>query len=258
LDQPQQYNIVIRSTTPAEATVTYIDSKDDLEVVLTPANTSQVQQLIRQAVKGMISSQILQKMSKAAIRAMAESTIQNVTNQKLLELNRRKKQKSNRIESNYDTARVMNQEIVDERRENQRAKIWQKEVNSLLRLGPELFTSKPPPTRKRAVVTSAQQTKMWNREVNDLLHLGPELFTASTSMTASFRQKKKKQLIVKLRVRQLEQEQKQKQLIVKLRVRQLEQEQKQEQEQEQRNNVVSTTGQSGRGMRIRRAPKRSY
>jgi len=79
-------------------------------------------------------------------------------------------------------------------------------------------------------------------------------------MTASFRQKKKKQLIVKLRVRQLEQEQKQKQLIVKLRVRQLEQEQEQEQEQkqEQRNNVVSTTGQSGRGMRIRRAPKRSY
>jgi len=62
-------------------------------------------------------------MSKAAIRAMTKSTIQNVTNQKLLELNRRKKQKINRIESNYDTARVMNQEIVDERRENQRIKI---------------------------------------------------------------------------------------------------------------------------------------
>ncbi len=57
-------------------------------------------------------------------------------------------------------------------------------------------------------------------------------------MTASSRQKKKKQLIVKLRVRQLKQ--------------------KQEQEQEQRNNVISITGQSGRGMRIRRAPKRSY
>jgi len=255
LDQPQQYNIVIRSTTPAEATVTYIDSKDGLEVVLTPANTSQVQQLIRQAIKGTVSSQILEKMGKAAIRAMAESTIQNVTNQELLELNRRKKQKVNRIGGNYGTARVMNQEIVDERRENQRAKIWQKEVNSLLRLGPELFTSKPS-IRKRAVVTSAQQTKMWNREVNDLLRLGLELFTS----TSSSRQKKKKQLIVKLRVRQLkqkqEQEQKQKQLIVKLRVRQLEQ--KQEQEQERRNNGISTTGQSGRGMRIRRAPKRSY
>ena len=54
---------------------------------------------------------------------MAKSTIQNVTNQKLLELNRRKKKKINRIENNYDTARVMNQEVVDERRENQQAKI---------------------------------------------------------------------------------------------------------------------------------------
>ncbi len=236
LDQPQQYNIVIRPTTPAEATVTYIDSDKGLEVVLTPANTSQVQQLVRQAIEGPTSSQILQKVGKAAIRAMAESTIQNVTNQELLELNRRKKQKASRIGGNYGTARVMNQEIVDERRENQQAKIWQKEVNSLLRLGPELFTSKPLPIRKRAVVTSAQQTKMWNKEVNDLLRLGPELFT-SESMTASFGQKKK-QLIIKLRVRWLEQEQ--------------------EQKQEQRNNVVSTTGQLGRGMRIRRAPKRSY
>jgi len=87
------------------------------------------------------------------------------------------------------------------------------------------------------------------------LTLDFELFT-SASMTASSRQKKKKQLIVKLRVRQLKQEQKQEQeqLIVKLRVRQL----KQKQEQKQRNNVISTTGQSGRDMRIRRASKRFY
>ena len=159
LNQPQQYNIVIRPTTSVEATVTYIDSKDGLEVVLTYANTSQVQQLIRQAIKGTVPSQILEKMGKAAIRAMTKSTIQNVTNQKLLELNKRKKQKINRIEGNYDTARIMNQEIVDERRENQRAKIWQKKINSLLRLDSKLFTSKSS-IRKRAVVTSAQQTKM--------------------------------------------------------------------------------------------------
>ncbi len=238
LEQSQQYKIFIRSTTPSEATVTYIDSDKGLEVVLTPANTSQVQKLIRQAIKGTTSSQVLQKVGKAAIRAMAESTIQDVTNQELLELNRRKKQKINRIGGNYGTARVMNQQIVDERRENQQAKVWQKEVNSLLRLGPELFTSKSPSIRKRAVVTSAQQTKLWNREVKDLLRLDPELFT-SESMTASSRQKKKKQLIVRLQIRQLEQKQKQKQ-------------------EQERNNVISITGQLGRGMRIRRAPKRSY
>jgi len=67
LNQSQQYNIVIYSITFIKTTVTYIDFKDNLEVVLTSANTSQVQQLIKQAVKEMISSQILQKMSKATI-----------------------------------------------------------------------------------------------------------------------------------------------------------------------------------------------
>jgi len=121
--------------------------------------------------------------------------------------------------------------------------VFRPEADLLDGLGSELFTSKSSSTRKRAVVTSAQQTKLWNREINDLLRLGPELFT-SASMTASSSQKKKKQLIVKLRVRQQELKQKQKQ--------------KQNQEQEQRNNGISTNGQSGRGMRIRRAPKRFY
>ncbi len=142
----------------------------------------------------------------------------------------------NLFQSLTDTARVMNQEIVNERRENQRTKIWQKKINFLLRLDPELFTSKPPSIRKRTVVTSAQQTKVWNRKFNDLLRLGSELFT-SALMTASSRQKKKKQLIIRTRVRQ---------------------NQKQDQNQEQRNNVISITGQSGRCMRIRRAPKRFY
>ncbi len=71
-------------------------------------------------------------------------------------------------------------------------------------------------------------------------------------MTASSRQKKTKQLIVKLRIRQLKQEQ-------ELELKQkLKQKLDQKLEQEQRNNVISTTGQLGRGMRIRRAPKRSY
>jgi len=160
LKQSQQYNIVIRSTMSFEATVIYIDSDKDLEVVLTSANISQVQQLIKQAIEESTSDQILQKMSKAAIWAMMKSTIQNVINQKLLELNRRKKKKINWIENNYDTARVINQEIVDERRENQQAKIWQKKINFLLRLDSELFTSKSSSIRKWAVVISAQQTKL--------------------------------------------------------------------------------------------------
>jgi hypothetical protein len=77
-------------------------------------------------------------------------------------------------------------------------------------------------SRKRAATASAQQTKVWNKEVNCLLRLGSELFASkpsftfkkravAASMTASSRQKKKKQLIVKLRVRQLKQKQEQEQ-----------------------------------------------
>ncbi len=88
---------------------------------------------------------------------MMKSTIQNVTNLKLLKLNRRKKQKINWIEDNYDTARVMNQEIVDERRENQRTKIWQKKISSLLRLDSELFTSKSSSIWKRVNLSSTDK-----------------------------------------------------------------------------------------------------
>ena len=74
----------------------------------------------------------------------------------------------------------MNQKIVDERKENQWAKIWQKKFNSLLNLNSELFTSKSS-IQKWAVVTSAQQTKMWNRKINNLLCLNFKLFTSTLS-----------------------------------------------------------------------------
>ncbi len=87
------------------------------------------------------------------------------------------------------------------------------------------------PKKKQLYVT---EFYVFRQQVNDLLRLGSELFT-SASMTASSRQKKKKQLIVKslkLRVRQLKLKRKQ------------DQDQDQDQDQEQRNNVISITGQS--------------
>jgi len=61
------------------------------------------------------------------------------------------------------------------------------------------------PKKKQLYVT---EFYVFRQQVNDLLRLGSELFT-SASMTASSRQKKKKQLIVKLRVRQLKLKRKQ-------------------------------------------------
>ncbi len=61
------------------------------------------------------------------------------------------------------------------------------------------------PKKKQLYVT---EFYVFRQQVNDLLRLDSELFT-SASMTASSRQKKKKQLIVKLRVRQLKLKRKQ-------------------------------------------------
>jgi len=69
--------------------VTYIN--EDLKVFLTSVNISQVQQLIKQAIKETTANQILLKVSKAVIRVMTKFTIQNVINLKLLKLNKRKK-----------------------------------------------------------------------------------------------------------------------------------------------------------------------
>jgi len=92
----QQYNIEIRPTTPPEATITSTGPDGNFHVALTPANTLQIQQILQHVTKGACHTQrpdlnqVLQKVGKAAIRAMAESTIQGITNSELIELNRRK------------------------------------------------------------------------------------------------------------------------------------------------------------------------
>ena len=130
--QLQQYNITIRPTTPPEATVTYSGPDHDFEVALTPANTTGVQRLLQRATEGAVMSQILQKVGKAAKRAMAESTIQNVTNSELLELNRRKTNKRKWAKGNYGVARYLGKEVVEQRNEDIYQQQYDREWNHLL------------------------------------------------------------------------------------------------------------------------------
>ena len=99
-------------------------------------------------------------MSKATISAMAESTIQSITNTELVELQRRKKAKASRLQGNYGGARVMNQCIVDERKaryiataqqkeSKKKEKEWDQEIKRLRILGPDLFTPPRPPATPR-------------------------------------------------------------------------------------------------------------
>ena len=67
-------------------------------------------------------------MSKAAISAMAESTVHSITNAELVELQWWKKAKTNRLQGNYGSIRVMNQDILDERKARYIATAQQKEL----------------------------------------------------------------------------------------------------------------------------------
>ena len=79
---------------------------------------------------------------------MAESTIQGVTNAELVELNRRKQQKSYRLKGNYRAARYMNEAVLKEQQTNQANKAQKAVVTSLNRLGSDIFNPKEKPIPK--------------------------------------------------------------------------------------------------------------
>ena len=105
-------------------------------------------------------------MSKAAIVAMADRAIHAATNNELLELNKRKERKASRDKGNWGNARVMNQDVIDQREKDAAEKFDKastkkaltelaKEEKRLRGLGPELFALPRPPAtpRRRTPVT---------------------------------------------------------------------------------------------------------
>lgn len=172
-------------------------------------------------------SQILQKVGKAATRAMAESTIQNVTNAELLELNRRKINKANRVKGNYGVARYLGKEVIEQRKDDFYQQQYDKEWIHLLRWGPDMLAPKPPPTpRKRATAPA------------------PAPPTSPIRMSTQ----KKKKLVVKLGIRVTS---------IELELGQAGRQRRgQHTSHELGDQVTSGISQSGRGMRIKRVPKK--
>ena len=113
----EQYQITIPSTgrpdTPPGATVRF----GSIKAVLTPGNTQQVRYLLKQALNGQDAKTIVEKVGKSAILAMADGALLKRTNSDLLALAQRKEAKKKRRKGLYTGARVMNQEVLDERRE---------------------------------------------------------------------------------------------------------------------------------------------
>lgn len=177
--QPQQYNITIGLTTPPEATVTYTGLDGSYQVVLTPKNTSEVQQLLQRAKEATgLGPIIVEKMGKATKRAMAGSTIQNVTNTELLDLNRRNKQKASRAKGNHGVARFLGKDEVDERKEMLHQKDWKQEVIALGRMC-HIFPTKQAAAKavsKAASKVASAGARALSQEEKTLLHIGLDIF----------------------------------------------------------------------------------
>ncbi|KAK3169016.1 hypothetical protein OEA41_005464 [Lepraria neglecta] len=114
------------------------------------------------------------EVSKAACFTMAERTIQSATTNELLELNKRKERNANRAKGNWGNARVMNQDVIDQRKKDAAEKFaeknaekalkeWNKEEKRLRALGPNIFAPqpftviKPPPPHFSSAKTSARE-----------------------------------------------------------------------------------------------------
>ncbi|KAK3171027.1 hypothetical protein OEA41_003111 [Lepraria neglecta] len=140
--------------------------------MMIPANVLQVRQLLQQATAESIEfEEVLQKVSKTACFAMAQGAIQTATTNELLELNKRKERKANCAKGNWGNARVINQEVIDQRKKDaaivydekkaqQALKEWNKEERRLRALGPNIFApphltaSEPPPPYLSSAKTS--------------------------------------------------------------------------------------------------------
>ena len=127
------------------------------------------------------AQEILKKVGKATSLVMAEATIQKRTNADLLDLNRRKERKAQRPKGYYTNARVLNQEILDERKvtnnKQQASKAWKKEWNFLYKISPNLFDESD---------AERQAIKDWNAEWKSLGSINLHLFDQSRVATKRY------------------------------------------------------------------------
>lgn len=117
----EEYHISIsrnRPHTPPEAIITCAGPHGSKKKVLTPGNTLQVHQLIKQMMKDREDPKVVaQKVSKSCVFTIANEVMLRHTNAQLMDIAQRKDSKKKRRKGHFTGGRVMNQEVLDERRE---------------------------------------------------------------------------------------------------------------------------------------------
>ena len=84
---------------------------------MTPHNDVQVRELLKQALDMPEDAvQIVQKVGKSALHALANATLLNSQTEQLMTLVSKKESKKERKKGAFSGARVLNQDVLDERR----------------------------------------------------------------------------------------------------------------------------------------------
>ena len=274
--QSQQLNfnisITVRPTTPPETIVDLVGPDGNQHRIDTPGNSLQVMHLLKQATDGKIAPKdVLTKVGKATIYAMAESHIHGTTNKKLVEQNRKKEKKANRTKGNFGYARYMNDAVLKERedrieqqKEAEKAKnkkdyedSLKHYLNGINKFGPHIFTWKASrfSLSKRVSISSSASLLLTPKRMTQGPPSTPNHRTPKALKTCFKRHK----MIITLYVRVSERE-----LHQGLRARQIIEQRQQDQEgvrqgaeaEEERSHVRPSTGQMGRGMRTRKPSRR--
>ena len=170
------YSLEIRSSTPENATLSYSGPTSSYYVLLTPKNTSDIQHILGHAVQGLPIVNALEKVGKAAMLAMAKSTIQSVTNAELVALNQRKKAKAGRPTASYGAARFMNEDVINERKALAAAKVLNREWAHFGRIPVDIFKPKQPVTATPRRQSLHQLNRAFQEEWAGLGGLSEDLF----------------------------------------------------------------------------------
>ena len=180
IQQPAIQQLVSeRPKTPNGTLVYLLATGSSLQVLLTLANIPQVEELVNQVLANepylnpVIAFQI-QKLRKGACKAIADRTVQQLTNAELIAAAKQQRKRHNRIHENYSYARVMDLEVVKEREVAAKSKVLQAAWQALLNINPDIFVD-PPAKAKRSVVKAVTK-KEWNAAIKPFFQISLDIF----------------------------------------------------------------------------------
>ena len=143
--------------------VTVTASNGDLiSVPFTPSNIKQVNDLVYEIKKGNKDPILLEKLGKACNSAITNTLLLRSTNNDLMQAIKRKKDKGKRGKAHYGEGKVMNLEVIQQRKDDFGVKQFEKEFRSLSHLNPAIFEdtkkSRSPGKSPRKEITTLPAT----------------------------------------------------------------------------------------------------